>query len=210
MARALFAAADFIAAARSLAAAHGPDAVTVGSVTRRLKAPTGSFYHRFASRDLLLAELWLATAHAFQGGFVAAIEAGDGLAAALYGARWARAHPDEARLLLLYHRDDFVQGGWPAALKRGVAEQARAIDACFARFARDHLGGGDAERLEIARFLLADLPIAALRPHLRRREPPPPLVDELVRAAYEAVVARWGSGKPPRPARNKGRNKGGA
>jgi hypothetical protein len=35
----------------------------------------GSFYYRFASRDALLGELWLATALTFQEGFVQAIEA---------------------------------------------------------------------------------------------------------------------------------------
>ena len=55
-------------------------AVTVASVTQHLGAPIGSFYHRFASRDVLLAELWLTTVLAFQEGFVAAIEISDGLA----------------------------------------------------------------------------------------------------------------------------------
>src|ERR1700719_2322994 len=107
----------FLAAARDLVAENGPAAVTVTSVTERLGAPTGSFYYRFASRDVLLAELWLATALAFQNGFVAAIKRGDGLAAALHTPTWVRAHLDEARFFLLYHRDDFVQGGWPQALK---------------------------------------------------------------------------------------------
>ena len=90
--------------------------MTVDSVTQRLGAPKGSFYHRFASRDALLGELWLKTVLAYQEGFVAAIEAGDGLAAALHTPAWARLHLDDARLLLLYSRHDFVQGDWPAAL----------------------------------------------------------------------------------------------
>jgi len=40
---------------------------------------------------MLLAELWLATALAFQKGFVAAIKRGDGLAAALDTPTWVRA-----------------------------------------------------------------------------------------------------------------------
>jgi AcrR family transcriptional regulator len=87
--------------------------VTVDSVTARLKAPKGSFYYRFASRDALLGELWLATVLSYQRGFAAAIDAGDGLAAALHTPAWARLHLDDARLLLLYSRHDFVQGDWP-------------------------------------------------------------------------------------------------
>src|ERR1700757_2693051 len=137
MGRALFDTASFVAAARSIAARQGPKAVTVDSVAARLGAPKGSFYHRFASRDALLGELWLTTVLAYQQGFVAAIEAGDGLAAALHTPAWSRAHPDDARLLLLYSRHDFVQGDFPAPLKRGVREQAERFEACLARFARD-------------------------------------------------------------------------
>src|SRR5579872_6322799 len=120
MGRALFDNAGFLAAARALACERGPGAVTVDSITQRMSAPKGSFYHRFASRDALLGELWLTTVLAYQQDFFAAIEAGDGLAAALHIPRWSRAHLDDARLLLLYSRHDFVQGDFPAPLKRGV------------------------------------------------------------------------------------------
>ena len=98
MARASFEYADFLTAARDLAAQGGPAAVTVLSVTERLRAPSGSFYYRFASRDVLLAELWLATALAFQDGFVAAIKRGDGLAAALHTPTWVRAHTEASTI----------------------------------------------------------------------------------------------------------------
>jgi AcrR family transcriptional regulator len=196
MPRVSFSRADFLGAARALAAAAGPAAVTVGSVTERLGAPSGSFYYRFASRDVLLAELWLATALAFQQGFVAAINAGDGLAAALHTPVWVRAHLDDARLFLLHHRDDFVQGDWPKPLVSGVARQARRVDACYKRFARETLGGVDSERRRLARFVLADVPKAAVGPHLRRGELPPPIVDHMVTTTYRAVVTASRARKP--------------
>src|SRR5215813_4303295 len=125
MGKPMFDHAGFIQAARALALAHGPAAVTVDSIAQYLKAPKGSFYHRFASRDALLGELWLSTVLAYQPGFVAAIESGNGLAAALHTPAWVRLHLDDARLLLLYSRHDFVQGNWPATLKSGVADQAQ-------------------------------------------------------------------------------------
>lgn len=189
MGHALFEHDDFLVAARELAAERGPAGVTVGSVTERLKAPKGSFYYRFASRDLLLGELWLAAVLSFQQGFIAAIEAGDGLAAALHMPAWVRQHMDDARLLLLYSRHDFVQGEWPARLKKGVADQARRFEACLERFALDAFGGGGADELRLAQFVLADAPGAAVRPHLQRREAPPPLVDDLIRITYRAVVS---------------------
>jgi AcrR family transcriptional regulator len=48
--------------------------VTVSAVAKRLKAPVGSFYHRFTSRNLLLGELWLEAVLAYQQGFMAAID----------------------------------------------------------------------------------------------------------------------------------------
>jgi AcrR family transcriptional regulator len=195
MGRPLFDNAGFLAAARALACERGPSAVTVDSVTQRLQAPKGSFYHRFASRDALLGELWLTNVLAYQEGFVAAIESGDGLAAALHTPRWARQHLDDARLLLLYSRHDFVQGDWPAALKRGVRDQAQRFEACFASFARAAFGRPSPANLQRAAFVLAGVPLAAVKPHLERREVPPPLVDELIAATYHAIV---GSAVTPR------------
>src|ERR1700761_3440116 len=120
MGRAQFDQADFLAAARALIGGRGPQAVTVDSVAERIGAPKGSFYYRFASRDALLGELWLKTVLAYQEGFVVAIEAGDGLRAALHTPAWARQNLDDARLLMLHSRHDFVHGDWPAALRKGV------------------------------------------------------------------------------------------
>src|SRR5712671_1921888 len=123
---------DFFAAAVAIAATHGPAAVTIASITARLGAPTGSFYHRFASRNALLGELWLRTVLDFQEGINAALDASDGLRAALHTPAWVRAHLENARLLLLYdrrfcsgrmagrtaptgRRDDAADGGWIAA-----------------------------------------------------------------------------------------------
>src|ERR1700755_1817608 len=131
MGKAMFDHAGFIQAARALATAHGPAALTVDAVAHHLTAPKGSFYYRFASRDALLGELWLTTVLAYQAGFVAAIEAGDGLAGALHTPALARLHLDDACLLLLYSRHDFVQGDWPASLKSGVNDQALRFEACL-------------------------------------------------------------------------------
>ena len=188
MGHAHFEHADFLDAARELAREGGPAQVTVASVTDLLKAPKGSFYYRFASRDLLLGELWLATALAFQEGFVAAIEDGDGLAAALHMPAWVRRNLDDARLLLLYSRHDFVTGDWPDPLALGVADQARRFESCLERFAGLTWGGVDATSLRLSQFVLADAPLAAVRPHLQRRETPPALVDEIITITYRSLT----------------------
>src|SRR5437870_7042704 len=136
MGQAKFSQSDFLDAAQAIAAAEGPAAVTIASITARLKAPTGSFYHRFASRDLVLGELWLRAVLDFQRGISAALDAGDGLRAALHTPVWARSHLDNARLLLMYDRRDFVQGEWPKELRARVADMTRRMEASSIRRAR--------------------------------------------------------------------------
>jgi AcrR family transcriptional regulator len=191
MGRARFSRTDFLAAAQAIAAEHGPPAVTVAAISERLKAPTGSFYHRFASRNVLLGALWLRTVREFQQGIGAALEAGDGLRAALHTPTWVRTHPDEARLLLLYHRDDFVQGEWPEELREQVAVHTQGLAAGARRSARVIFGHDGPEEVRRAQFLISEVPVGVVRQHLLRRETLPPLVDRLIRTTYRAVVADY-------------------
>lgn len=179
---------DFLAAACALAGASGPAAVTVDAVIEHVGSPKGSFYHRFTSRDVLMGELWLQTILDYQVGFVEAIDAKQGLAAALHAAVWSRSHLDEARLLMLYSRHDFVSGAWPETLKKGARDQAQKFEACLQKFARNAFGRTDAIALRRATFVLAEAPIAAVKPHLQRREAPPTIVDELITTVYRAFV----------------------
>ena len=129
MGHAKFSEEDFLKAALAIIAEQGVSGVTIASVCKGLGAPTGSFYHRFASRDILLGMLWLRAVLDFQTGTRAALEAGDGLRAALHTPNWVRKRPDLARLLLLYDRKDFLQGEWPQELRARVSEMAERMDA---------------------------------------------------------------------------------
>jgi AcrR family transcriptional regulator len=191
MGHAKFSQMDFLSAAQAIAAAQGPAAVTIASITARLGAPTGSFYHRFASRNVVLGELWLRTVLDFQAGIGAALDAGDGLRAALHTPAWVRAHPDNARLLLMYDRRDFVQGEWPEELRERVAEMTERMEAGSRQRARVIFGEDGREEVRLAQFLVSEVPVAAVRQHLVRRESPPPLVDRLIRTTYRAVVADY-------------------
>ena len=191
MGRAKFNQSDFLAAALAIAAEHGPSAVTVASISERLSAPTGSFYHRFASRNVLLGALWLRTVLNFSQGVTAAVDAGDGLRAALHTPAWVREHLDEGRLLLLYHRDDFVQGDWPEELRERVATMTERMRTGAKRYARLVFGRDGAEEVRLGQFLVAEVPVAAVRRHLERNEPPPPLVDRLISVTYAAVVGDY-------------------
>src|SRR3984893_14524989 len=107
-------------ATATLVAGGGPGAATIGAIGAVLDAPSGSIYHRFPSRDVLLGRLWLSKAAFFQGRFVAALRDPDpwnaGRDAALSLPRSVRADFAGARIMLLHRRDDFLSAGWPADL----------------------------------------------------------------------------------------------
>src|ERR1700680_4917019 len=97
-------------ATAGLVAAGGPGAARAGAIGALVDAPSGSIYHRFPSRDLLLGRLWLSKAAFFQNRFAAALARPDaaaaGLEAALSLPRSARADFAGARIMLLHRRDD--------------------------------------------------------------------------------------------------------
>jgi AcrR family transcriptional regulator len=179
---------DFVEAVRTIVAERGPSEVTVDAITSLLSAPRGSFYHRFSSLDLLRGQLWLKTVCDYQQGFIAHLEAGDGLKAALHVPAFSRLHLDDARMLLLYSRHDFVAGEWPDELKFGVRAQAERLEKCMTTFCRRIFGRAGVNHLQRVTYALLEAPVAAVKSHLRKRERPPPLVDRLIGATYKAVV----------------------
>jgi hypothetical protein len=58
----------------------------------------------------------------------------------------------------------------------------------LAKFARDIFGKTGASEIRRATFVLAEVPLAAVKGHLQRREVPPPIVDELITRTYHAIV----------------------
>src|SRR3982074_2650854 len=127
-----FAATQILDAAASLVAADGPGAATIGAISARLKAPSGSIYYRFASRDVLLGRLWLSKAASFQNRFAEALVHPDaaeaGLEAALSLPRSVRADFAGARIMLLHRRDDFLAGNWPVDMAEEAARLSQQVD----------------------------------------------------------------------------------
>jgi hypothetical protein len=56
------------------------------------------------------------------------------------------------------------------------------------RFARERFNSTDSTQLRRASFVLLEVPLAAIWPHLRRTERPPAIADELIRTTYVAIV----------------------
>jgi hypothetical protein len=102
-----------------------------------------------------------------------------------------RAHPGDARLLLMYDRKDFVHGEWPEELRSRVAEMTQHMEAGSTARARVIFGAAGQEEVRLAQFLISEVPVAAVRQHLVRSEPPPAIVDGLIRTTYRAAVADY-------------------
>lgn len=176
-----FTAEQILDAAVAVVGRSGPAGATIGAIAGDLGAPVGSVYHRFASRDLLLARLWLRTVDRYQQGFLAALDGGDATAAALHTPRWCRAHPAEARVLLLYRREDLA-ARWPEELGEELARANAGLAAAVERFCA---GRHSATR---AAFALVDVPYAAVRRHVAAGRTPPAEVDGLIAETCRAVL----------------------
>jgi AcrR family transcriptional regulator len=184
---------DLLRAAAEVAAERGPAGATVAAIAKAAGAPTGSLYHRFASRDLLLGRLWLELIGRFQAGWIEALERGDAAAAALHSVAWVRANPREARLLLLYRREDFLAGDWPPALAERAAHVNDRAAGVLRAYARDQLGDDGPATLRRARFALVEIPYAAVRAYVAAGQSPPADLDALVLTASRAVLAARGT-----------------
>ncbi|RMI30582.1 TetR/AcrR family transcriptional regulator [Nocardia stercoris] len=175
---------DFLDAALEELAEHGT--VSIAAIAGRLGAPNGSVYHRFSSRDRLLATMWIRSIRRFQHGFLAAL-ARDPIDAALHSLRWSRENPTEARALLLYRREDLI-ARWPDELGPGLESLNTAVQSALATYAVTRYGPDDPDAERRVVLALVDIPRAALLRDLRAGSPPAPSLDEMVTAAATAVL----------------------
>src|SRR5262245_43781199 len=168
-------AATILDSAKRVSAAVGPHKLTIAAVASAAGTPVGSIYHRYASRDDILAAVWLELVEDFQARFLAHLERGEPVAAGLAALRfvygWVRRHPREARLMMLHRREDFAAERWAATYRRRAAALASQADAALRRYASSLLGRAGAAELRTIRFILVDLPTAALKRDLESGTP---------------------------------------
>lgn len=183
-----FSSEQILTAALGLLAENGPEGVTMSSISRQTGAPIGSIYHRFPSREMILARLWLDIVESFQEGFLEALAGTDGRAAALYTTRWVREHFNEGRVLLLVRREDLVSREWPEEVRERAAALPRELSAGIHAFVTRRFGGVTEETLGAVVFALIDVPYAAARRYLEQGQRPPAIVDRLIEKTYLSVL----------------------
>ncbi|MEO6469436.1 MAG: TetR/AcrR family transcriptional regulator [Acidimicrobiia bacterium] len=184
---------EMLDAGATLIARDGPGALTIVAVAQHLGAPSGSIYHRFASRDVLAASLWLRAVERFQTAWLDSVGHEDPGEAVRRGARcvltWSRDHLDDARLLLLFRSRDLIHGDWPAALERDNRRLRAQLDRKM-RDLDDRLGAVTPTERRRVRFAAMDIPYGAVRGPLGRGRAPEPELDAMVDDAVVAVINR--------------------
>jgi AcrR family transcriptional regulator len=181
---------QFVESALKIAAEQGPTAVTIAAVAREVGAPVGSVYHRFLSRDVLLAEVWLQVVASFQEGFLKVLNSDEGLQAALHTPRWVRLNPAEARILLLYRREELVSGDWPEGLREWAMEIAQQLNEGIHKYVKRTFGRANRRELDRTIFALIDVPYAAVLRYIRQGKKPPVAVEDYIRETYFTIMGR--------------------
>lgn len=179
-------------AARDLLLAEGSPSATMEAIAAASGAPTGTLYHRFGSRDELIAKLWMRAVYRSQASFVAAMERDDAREAALAAAMsiidFCEEHPDDAQLLAAFRREDLIRAlpDGPLAEELHVLNRPvkRAVVQLAQRLYRKR------SRAALDRTLLAvfDLPYGAARRHLLMKTPLPTYLRTDLGRAVAAVI----------------------
>ncbi len=180
---------NVFAAVGALLASRG--AVTLQTIVGETGVSIGSLYHRYGSREGLLAQTWLDAVKAFQAGFLAALQTGDenaGEHAARATPQFCRAERARAIILSCCRQSEFLSDATPEDLREEIASVNKQAGAALRQYA--HRTGYS---LEACRLGLVAFPLGAVRLYLPDRRIPKTIDDYVVRAFWSAVR---GNGSP--------------
>jgi AcrR family transcriptional regulator len=157
-------------AARDLLLEAGSRNATIEAIADASGAPTGSIYHRFGSRDELIAKLWIRAVHRSQASFLAALERDSpreaALAAALSIVDFCEDHPADAQLLVGFRREDLISAVPEGPLADELAVLNRPVERALVQLARRLYGRRSRAALDRTLLAVFDLPYGAARRHL--------------------------------------------
>ncbi|PZG17714.1 TetR/AcrR family transcriptional regulator [Nonomuraea aridisoli] len=175
-------------AARDAAFEHWRSA-TVGHVTALLGAPSGSIYHRFASRDVLFGSAWIRSIKAFQAGLTRAAETDDPIEAIVRTALWipefCRRHPRDARMMTVFRYADLVATG-PPQLQEELRHLNDPVADHLRRLTEGRYGRVTRHGMEVVALACRDSPYGIVRPMIG--EPIPAWIDDAVRVTSTALA----------------------
>lgn len=184
-----FTADKILDAARDAAVLHWR-ATTIADVAQQAGAPTGSIYHRFASRDALFGALWSRSIRRFHEGLlvVSGIEDPSEAMAALarHIPQFCRAHPGDAKAMTLYRLTDLIEKV-PAEQRSDLASINDAVDGALRGVTARRYGRVTDRRYRLARIATRQCPYGLLRPLIGGDIPQE--FDAICVAAAEGILA---------------------
>ncbi len=163
----------------------GDGAITLQTVVDDTGVSVGSLYHRYGSREALLALTWLDAVRAFQTCFLTALESGGddaGERAALATPRFCRSDHQRAIVLSCCRPAEFFSPATPQHLQKEISNVNKAAAAAIRRYAKC-----SGYSLEACRLGLIAFPLGAVRLYLPAR-PVPQALDEYISAAFWSAV----------------------
>lgn len=180
-------------ATRAIVLRDGPRAASVAAIALGSKAPVGTLYHRFGSRDGIFAATWLRALERFQQRALAAAEHSDPLGAAVAMGTaqivFAREQPEDARLLLTLRRDDLLDADLDQSFRRRLDAINEPLALAVTRLTRALSGKSNARAREAVVRAVVDLPSAAVRRHVRDDERLPIWLERDVAEAIRRLLA---------------------
>lgn len=163
----------------------GKGAVTLQSLGAETGVSIGSLYHRYGSREGLLAHAWLDSVSAFQARFLAALDCGEeqaGLKAALATPQFCREERARAIILCCCRQADFVT----SATSPDLLEDLRTVNAA-AGAALKAFAGQSGHSLTACRMGMIAFPLGAVRLYLPEQAVPTE-VDSYIEAGFRAAM----------------------
>ena len=175
---------DLLDAAGRVLLEKGRD-ITMAQIADAAGAPTGSVYHRFASRI----RLWLRSIKRFQVGFIRAGEREEARRAviemALCVPRFCRAHPADAKAMTLYRREDLLSTT-TGDLRKEVESLNEDIDAVTENLGVRRFGAMNERRRALLYLATRISPYGLLRPFIGAEIPS--WIDDAVAASAGAIA----------------------
>lgn len=188
--------------ARALWVADGVGGVTTRALSARARVSNGAIYHRFGSRDHLLAAVWAREAAAFRAfqhaQFREARGAGSAadaiIASALTTGAYAQLPGAAPQVLLATQGESFGGSGVPDEVRAQLREHRAELAPLLAALADDLWERHDEVACRVIRICLVDIPA---RIFLSSRTPNDPLARYAIEHAVRGLLT---AGPPALPA----------
>ena len=167
---------------------------TIEAIAHASGAPTGSIYHRFGSRDELVARLWIRAVHRSQASFLVALERDDAREAALAAAMsildFCEEHPADARLLVSFRREDLIRTIPAGRVAEDLDELNRPVERAVVDLAGRLYGKRTRVAVDRTVRVVFDLPYGMARRYLIAGATLPAALRDDLTEAVGAVINR--------------------